>query len=240
MKNTLWATGILFLGCMTPVLGQTEEIVLPAGTQLQVVLETTLSTKDSKAGDPFRARLAYAVFANEQEVLPIGTLIEGKVVNLKGPGRVAGKPEMQLRPEKLILPGGDSVLLSASVTDAQTGGNLKVDPEEGTIKGSGKEGMDTRGVATTSATAAVIGAIYGGGEGALIGAGAVGAIALLHQIFKRGKDAVIPAGSELMLELSRPVSYTPLKDEAPVPQRNRGRDPDARPRLSYEESSGNQ
>lgn len=239
MENTFWAAGIFFFGCIAPALAQAEEITLPAGTQLQVVLETTLSTKDSKAGDPFRARLAYAVFANESEVLPIGTVIEGKVVNLKGPGRVAGKPEMQLRPEKLVLPDGDTVLLTASITGTEAGDNLKVDPEEGTIKGSGKEGMDKGEVATTAATGAVIGAVYGGGQGALIGAGAVGAIALLHQLFKRGNDAVLPAGSELVLELSRPLSYTPLKDEAPIPQR-KGRDPDARPHLSYEESSGNQ
>ena len=231
MKKTMWVAGIFFLGYIAPALALAEEITLPAGTQLQVVLETTLSTRDSKAGDPFRARLAYAVFANEREVLPIGTVMEGKVVNLKGPGRVAGKPEIQLRPEKLVLPDGDTVLLTAAITGAQGGDNLKVDPEEGTIKGSGKEGMDKGGVATTSATAAVIGAIYGGGEGALIGAGAVGAIALLHQIFKKGKDAVLPAGSELVLELSRPVSYTPLKDATPLPQR-KGRDPDARPHLS--------
>ena len=231
MKNTMWAAGVLFIGWIVPALAQAQEVTLPAGTQLQVMLETTLSTKDSKAGDPFRARLAYAVFANEREVLPIGTVIEGKVVNLKGPGRVAGKPEMQLRPEKLVLPDGDTALLTASVTGAQGTDNLKVDPEEGTIKGSGKEGMDKGGVSTTAATAAVIGAIYGGGEGALIGAGAVGAIALLHQIFKRGKDAMLPAGSELVLELSRPVSYTLLKDEAPLPQR-KGRNPDAPPRLS--------
>jgi len=231
MKNILWAAGILFLGWIAPALAQAQEVTLPAGTQLQVMLETTLSTKESNSGDPFRARLAYAVFSNEREVLPIGTVIEGKVVNLKGPGRVAGKPQLQLRPEKLVLPDGDTALLTASVTGAQGTDNLKVDPEEGTIKGSGKEGMDKGGVATTAATGAVIGAVYGGAEGALIGAGAVGAIALLHQIFKRGKDAVLPAGSELVLELSRPVSYTLLKDEAPLPQR-KGRDPDAPPRLS--------
>src|SRR3990172_11003289 len=121
---------------------------------------------------------------------------------------------MQLRPEKLVLPDGDTALLTASVTGAQGTDNLKVDPEEGTIKGSGKEGMDKGGVSTTAATAAVIGAIYGGGEGALVGAGAVGAVALLHQIFKRGKDADLPAGTEIMLELTRPVSF-PTMEEVP-------------------------
>ena len=45
-----------------------------------------------------------------------------------------------------------------------------------------------------------------------MGAGAVGAIAVLHQLFKRGKDAVLPAGSELVLELTRPVPFSDMRE----------------------------
>ena len=60
-----------------------------------------------------------------------------------------------------------------------------------------------------------IGAMTGGGKGALIGAGAVGAIAVLHQILKRGKDANLPAGSEVVLELNRAVSIPMMEEVAP-------------------------
>ncbi len=49
----------------------------------------------------------------------------------------------------------------------------------------------------------------------MIGAGAEGAIALFHRIFKRGKDAVLPAGSEIVLELTRPVSFNTFEEVPP-------------------------
>ena len=205
-----------------------ETITLPAGTALQVVMETTLSTKNSKEGDPFRSRLVLPLFADERQVLPVGCIIEGTVARLETPGRVKGKAEMQLRPETLTFPDGRTVPVTATVTEAQTGDKIEVDPEEGTIQASGsKEGMDARGVGTTAATSAVIGGVMAGGTGAAIGAGAVGAIALLHQLFKRGKDADLPAGSEIVLELNRPV-YFETMEEVPA----------SRPRMRDDEEPG--
>lgn len=216
ISNPRWAAWIL--GCaawMAGTVAKAQVVTLPTGTTLQVVMETYLNTKESKNGDAFRSHLVMPVFVNEQEVLPIGAVVEGTVVRVQGPGRVAGKAEMQLRPEKLTLPNGETLTLTATITGGHAGENTKVDSEEGTIQASGKDGMNTRGVATTATTGAILGGIMAGGQGAAIGAGAVGAIALLHQIFKRGKDAELPAGSEIVLELNRPLSFNPTMEEVP-------------------------
>lgn len=215
MKKLSWAMmGLLVIGNGI-VPARAESVALPTGTQLHVVLETTLTTKGSKVGDPFRARLVIPVFANEREVLPVGTVIEGKLASLQAPGRVKGKAEMQLRPEKFILPDGRDFSLAATLKDAQTGDELDVDSKEGTVSRSGKDGMDVQKTAGGAVMGAGIGAMTGGGKGALIGAGAVGAIAVLHQILKRGKDANLPAGSEVVLELNRPASIPLMEEVAP-------------------------
>jgi hypothetical protein len=210
------------------VAARAQVVTLTPGTALQVVLETYLNTNESKSGDPFRSHLVMPVFVDEEEVLPVGCVVEGTVVRVQGPGRVGGKAEMQLRPEKLTLPSGEVLELAATITGGQGADNTKVTGEEGTIQASGKEGINTRGVATTATTGAVLGTIMAGGQGAAIGAGAVGAIALLHYIFKRGKDAELPAGSELVLELNRSLTFNPTMEEVPPEQRP---DPDIRPRL---------
>ena len=225
-RNQRWAVWIV--GCAVwaaGVAGKAEVVTLPAGTTIQVVLETHLNTKESKSGDTFRSRLVLPVFIDEQEVLPVGGIVEGTVVRVQGPGRVAGKAEMQLRPEKITLPSGEVLPLTATITGGTAGENTKVDSDEGTIQGSGKKGMDVRGTATTATTGAVLGAVIasqGGGSigaGAAIGAGAVGAIALLHQLFKKGNDADLPAGSEIILELNRPLSFNPTMEEVPPQQK---------------------
>jgi hypothetical protein len=224
-----------------------QVVTLPAGTTLQVVLETYLNTKDSKSGDPFRSRLVMPVFVDEQEVLPIGGIVEGTVVRVQEPGRISGKAEMQLRPEKITLPNGEVLPLSASITGGSAGANSALDPEEGTISASGTDGMDVRGTAGGATTGAILGAVIADqsgasiGKGAAIGAGAIVAIAVLRQLFKRGHDAELPAGSEISLQLNRPLSFNPTMQEVPpAPPRNADspgtRREDRRPELTRQGS----
>lgn len=196
-------------------------LTLPAGTQLQVVLETTLTTKTTKVGDPFRARLVVSVFDNGREALPIGTAVTGTVVSLTGPGRVKGRAEMQLQPEIIYLPDGRDISLGATVNSARTDGDERVDPKEGTVKGGGKDRMSAGKTIKGAAAGAGIGAIAGGGTGAAIGAGAAGAIAVLHHTLKKGKDASLAAGSELVLEITRPVSFSDMQEETRLEKQTR-------------------
>ena len=219
MKKLSWALLSLFVSGTASVAARAESVTLPAGAQLHVVMETTLTTKGSKAGDSFRARLVIPMFVNEREALPVGTVIEGRLASLQAPGRVRGRAEMQLGPEKFILPDGRDFSLAATLTDAQTGDDLDVDSEEGTVSRSGKEGMDVKQTAGGAAMGGAMGGMIGGGKGALIGAGAIATVAVLRQIFKRGRDADLPAGSEIVLELNRDVAI-PLMEEVPPSDRS--------------------
>lgn len=195
-------------------LARAGTLTLPAGSPLHVILETTLTTKTNKVGDPFRARLMLPVFADGRRILPVGTVVEGTIVSLKKPGRIKGKAQMQLRPDKLILPDGRDIGLSASLEGARGGDGTALDPKEGTIKAGGKGGMSGRRVGAGAAAGAGVGAAVGGGKGAGIGAAAVGAVALFHHLFKRGRQARLPVGTELVLEVDRSVSFS---DMQPVP-----------------------
>src|SRR4051812_42938564 len=124
---------------MVSAFARAGTITVPAGTQLQAVLETSLNTKTTQVGDAFRARLVVAVFVNQREALPVGTAVTGTVVNLKGPGRVKGRAEMQLRPEMIYLPDGRDIPLGATLGSAKSEGDERVDAKEGTIKGGGKD-----------------------------------------------------------------------------------------------------
>ena len=214
-----WILTSLLVAWNVTLPAHAESITLTTGAKLHMVLETTLTTKTSKVGDPFRARLVIPVFANEREALPIGTVIEGTVVGLETPGRIRGNAQMQLRPETLHLPDGRDFSFAATISKAQTGDEIDVDSEEGTVSRSGKEGMDVGSTAQGAGMGAVIGGLTAGGKGALIGAGAMATVAVLRQVFKRGRDVELPAGSEIVLELNRDVEI-PLMVEVP-PERQR-------------------
>jgi len=218
MRMTRVAPAFSLIIIIGAIAAQAGSLTVPAGAQLHVVLETTLTTKSTHVGDPFRARLVIPVWADQKEILPVGTAVTGTVVGLKGAGRVSGRAEMRLRPETIYLPDGRDISLRAALESANTGGDEKLDPKEGTIQGGGKDGINAKRTVTGAAVGAGIGAVAAGGTGAAIGAGAVGAVALLHQVFKKGKDASLPAGTELVLEVTRPVSFSDMQEVPSVTQ----------------------
>jgi hypothetical protein len=242
-KTILAGAGLVAAVCLAGGAAHAQVVTMPAGTTFQVILETHLNTKESKAGDKFKARMVMPIFVNEQEVLPVGGTVEGTVVRVQEPGRVGSKAEMQLSPEKITLPNGDVLPLSATITGGTAGENTKVDSEEGTVQGSGKPKTATRSVLSGTSTGAILGAVVanqagaGIGTGAIIGAGAVAAILLGRQIFRKGNDADLPAGSEITLQLNRALTFNPTMQEvAPAPPRNANepgvRREDRRPELT--------
>jgi hypothetical protein len=180
-------------------------ISVPEGTPLKVSLQTTISTFSSKVGDPFQGRISEAVVVAGKTVIPAGATIEGRVTKLSEPRRIKGKPSISIFPEHLILPSGERFILNAVLVDTNIPG-ADVN-EEGQFKGPGHDRGDQIEVAGGTGAGMLLGGLIGGGPGLLIG-GAVGAGATsTHWLIQR-RSAVLPSGTELMLELSRPMTIS--------------------------------
>ncbi len=179
------------------------QVALPAGTAVKLKLETTISTSSSKVGDAFSGRVTEAVVHQGKEIIPVGAAVEGHIAKLSEPRRVKGKPMIDLRPDLLTMPNGDKYTISAAVVDTDTRLDLSVD-EEGKIKGDGMTGRDKKEIAIGTGAGVGVGAIAGGGKGALVGALVGGSVTVAHWLMKR-HSAELPAGSEIVLELSRPM-----------------------------------
>lgn len=157
---------------------------------LVIELETELSTRNSREGDRFFARVV--------DPSPYyGARVEGYIGKLDKPGRVAGKAEIVLVFQRIIWPDGYGEPMQAQVEEvlgysggyAGTNGpygrypsnrrdNGDIDAEagdEGQIKGKGSKGRDTAIVSGSTAVGATIGGILGGSGGAAVGA-AIGAV----------------------------------------------------------------
>jgi hypothetical protein len=178
---------------------------VPAGTVLMVRLDTTLATFSNKAGDPFRANLTQPVVINGSTLLPIGAIVEGRVTKVTEPRRIAGKPSIALLPEAVILPTGERFFLDATLTDTNIPGTDV--NNEGQFKGSGHDRRDQLEVGGGAAGGMLVGGLIGGGPGLLIG-GAVGATSTTVHWLTKHRSATMPAGTELTLELNRPLAMT--------------------------------
>jgi len=183
-----------------------SNISLPEGTALKVKLENTIATFSSKSGDPFSGRVTEAVMLDGKTVIPVGTTVQGRVTRASEPRRVTGKPTIGIFPETVVLPSGERFMLNATLVDTSLRNGTDVN-DEGQFKGKGHDGRDLSEIGMGTGGGMLVGGLIGGGKGMLIG-GAVGATATVVHWLGKHNSAVLPAGTELVMELSRPMEMT--------------------------------
>lgn len=183
---------------------------LPTGTAIRMKLETPLSSRNSKEGDGFSGRVTEDVVVNGRTVIPVGASVSGRLLRVSDPRRIGGVGSIHMLPEAVMLPNGTSFAINAAVVDTSLPSFLNVD-EEGRIKGQGITKGDKVETAAGTGAGMVVGAIAGGGKGLLVGGMIGGGATVVHWLTKR-HSVDIPAGTELIMEISRPmnVSGTPM------------------------------
>jgi type IV secretion system protein VirB10 len=202
MNNSRFTAGLAVMLVISAMsFAADDAITLPAGSELHVQLITTLSSKTNETGDLWTGKVVEPIFGKGGEIVPEGSTVDGHITYVKGPGRVKGKGEMRLIVDSISTPDASKYNIVASLKDAS---GTKVKDEEGTMQGPGKDGKGTAVETGVGAAAgAGVGAIAHGGTGALYGAG-IGAMAgLAHRILKKGKDIVLPSGTEMTFVISR-------------------------------------
>jgi len=175
---------------------------VPSGTALIVRLDTTLATFSNKPGDPFQGSVTHPVVVNGQTLIPAGARVEGRLTKVSEPRRISGKPTIGILPEAVIMPTGERYFLDATLTDTNIPGTDV--NAEGQFKGAGHERHDTIEQGGGTAGGMLIGGLAGGPVGVLVG-GAIGAGATTGHWLAKHRSATLPAGTQLTLELNRPM-----------------------------------
>lgn len=178
---------------------------VPAGTALMVRLDTTLATFSNRVGDPFRCSITQPIVIDGKTVIPAGASVEGRVTKVTEPRRISGKPTIGILPEAVILPTGERYFLDATLTDTNIPGSDV--NNEGQFKGSGHDRRDTLEQGGGTAGGMLIGGLVGGPVGVLVG-GAIGAGSTTGHWLAKHRSATLPAGTQLTLELNRPLAMS--------------------------------
>jgi hypothetical protein len=161
--------------------------VLPVGQELDVRLQTPLSSETSTVEQRFEATTAVDLMQDGRILVPAGSVVHGVISDVKRPGRVDRVGSLTLSFDRMTVRGRDYPIRGMATQVFESGG---IRDEVGTAGGGAGVG-------------AVIGGLLGGVKGAVLGAviGAGGAIAATE-----GKDIHLPAGSILRIRLDSPVN----------------------------------
>jgi hypothetical protein len=192
---------------------------VPAGTALIVRLDTTLATFSNHVGDQFHGKVTQPIVVNGSTLIPVGATVEGRITKVSEPRRIAGKPTLGILPEAVIMPTGERYFLDATLIDTNIQGTDV--NSEGQFKGFGHDRRDQLEVGGGAAGGMLIGGLVGGPVGVVVG-GAIGAGGTTTHWLTKHRSAILPAGTELTLELNRPLTMgnaaaVPLPVPTPAP-----------------------
>jgi hypothetical protein len=185
---------------------------IPEGTLLKVRMDNAISTQSTIRGSEFRATVTEDVQHDGRVVIPVGSILDGMVTEVRGGRRISGRAAIHLEPRRITLPDGTYYVVHAQVIDTSDENNVSVN-EEGTILRR-DHAKETLAIASaTTGSAAVAGAMIGGGVGAAVGAG-IGAGASTILWLKQDRQAALPKNTALIFNLTTAIKMQPLQDGA--------------------------
>ncbi|MEQ1603539.1 MAG: hypothetical protein ABL999_01570 [Pyrinomonadaceae bacterium] len=163
---------------------------LPAGTRITLRLDAEINSKVSSVNDTFLATIAKPVKVREAVVLPMGTVVEGRVKAVKTAAGGSRGGSLDVVFETIKFPSETRRIeglmikpLAARSSNALTALSIL--------------GAAVAGAAIGAATRTSAGALIGGAAGA----GAGGTVALL----RKGKDVRLRKDEEFEIELKKEV-----------------------------------
>jgi hypothetical protein len=161
--------------------------MIPVGQELDVRLQTPLSSETSTVEQRFEATTVADIMQNGRVLVPAGSTVRGIVSGVKRPGRVDRVGSLTLSFDQLVVNGREYAIRGMATEIFESGG---IRDEAGTA-GAG------------AGVGAVVGGLLGGVKGAVLGAviGAGGAVAATE-----GKDVQLPAGSIIRIRLDQAVN----------------------------------
>jgi hypothetical protein len=184
---------------------------LREGTLLRTKMIDTLSTNSTMQGSRFTAEVTEPIERNGRVIIPVGSILEGRVTEVHGGKRISGGALLHLETNNVMLPDGTHYIVHAQVIG--TGKSDFNVSNEGTLKkkGNAKETLVVMGGVTGAGAAT--GAVIGGGVGAIVGA-SIGAGVSTVIWLKQDRQATLPKDVALVFSLTTPMILTPLNGPA--------------------------
>jgi hypothetical protein len=120
MKTSGFTAGLAIIFVFSAMsFASDDAITLRAGTELDVQLITTLSSKANDTGDMWTGKVVMPIFGPGGEIVPDGSTVDGHITFVKDPSRPKSKGEMQLTADSISMPDGSKYDLATAVQNTQ-------------------------------------------------------------------------------------------------------------------------
>jgi len=178
-----------------PLLASAANFEVPDDTALRIRLDDTLTSVDSKVGDPFSATVVdQGEYRNAR--------VYGHVSEIDMSGKIKSHTTMMLRFDRLVMPDGRRAPIHAEIIElyhAPSGEKVDV---EGAIESGGRGRKSIEHTAIGAGAGALLGGIFGGGKGAGIGSIIGGVGGLGTTAFHGHQKITLDSGQEILIRIT--------------------------------------
>ena len=185
---------VMILGT-SPLFASASNLVVPNDLALRIRLDDTLTSNESRVGDPFSATV---VVRGEYQ----SARVYGHVAEIQMSGKVKGSTTMGLRFDRLVMPDGRRAPIHAEIVElyhAPSGEKVDV---EGAIESGGRGRKSLEHTAIGAGAGALLGGIFGGGKGAGIGSVIGGVGGLGTTAFHGHQKITLSSGQEMLIRIT--------------------------------------
>ncbi|HEY9678581.1 MAG TPA: hypothetical protein V6C76_11260 [Drouetiella sp.] len=190
----------------------------PQGLTMPISLQTSISTQVAKAGDLIQAQISQTMDLGNGASIPQGSVLTGTITDAEAGRRLSRSGELSIKFNRLRTPDGIETPISAHLIGGIGKYTDKGSDTSDTVRGEGwkaKVGQTAiRGGVGAGAGAALgtaLGAIAGRsgtatGRGAWGGAAIGGGVGMSSMLLRKGRDVIIPSGTQMQLQLDAPAT----------------------------------
>ena len=179
----------------SPLLASASSFVVPNDIALRVRLDDTLTSDESRVGDPFSATVVdLREYRNAR--------VYGHIAEIQLSGKVKGSTSMVLRFDRLVMPDGRRAPIHAEIVElyhAPSGEKVDV---EGAIESGGRGRKSIEHTAIGGGAGALLGGIFGGGKGAGLGSIIGGVGGLGTTAFHGHQKITLNSGQEMLIRVT--------------------------------------
>lgn len=196
------ATKALRSGSGTALQAGLESTTLPMETRMRLVVEYPLDARTSQQGDIFEAHVRDDMFVGRSLLLPRGSLVRGRVIEVTRPRLVSRAARIGLRLEQIVTPAGDVIPLDAALEFQKGITNQHGELDPGTTFGTRVE-SSMRTVTGLNSTGSTRGALIAANV-ATLGAPAIATLLCSSTValFRSGDNVSVQPGQEIEVLLT--------------------------------------
>ena len=169
---------------------------LEAGTKIRIQMDTEINSEISGANDTFTTKLSEPLKVRETIVLPIGTVIEGRIIKAERAASGGKGGSLSLKFETIRFENGEKRTIEGVLVNE--------------LKAASSQKANVLTVIGGTALGALLGAVSGTSSGALIGAGIGAGTGTGVAFIRKGKNVRIKTNEKFEIELTKAVTLPVL------------------------------